>query len=232
MAASDDESVIGQKIADGIQKNRKGIFAVFGALVVILLGMLVVWGVQNYLTTQAISQVEALSRQYEALRIDIAGTEDAERQAEIKAFEESLSSFAASNKGYAGVRANAILGTMQMDKKLWEEAQSTWIRAAGNAGTSYLAPVAYYNAAVCAEEQDKNADAIDLYSKSLTFKEVFPGAARAQFAIGRLQEAQENKAAAIEAYQAVVDNWAYEYIWNSLAQSRIIVLSLKEAGSE
>ena len=55
----------------------------------------------------------------------------------------------------------------------------------------------------------------------------FPEAPHAQFAVGRLNEALNNRQGAIEAYRLVLANWPDVSIWASLARSRIIAL---EAG--
>jgi tetratricopeptide (TPR) repeat protein len=90
---------------------------------------------------------------------------------------------------------------------------------------TYLEPVAFYNGAVAAEEQGNTAQAIELYTKAASAAD-FPAASRAQFAIGRLQEAN-GKDAALEAYKSLLSKWPNDQVWANLAQSRIIALSSK-----
>ena len=55
----------------------------------------------------------------------------------------------------------------------------------------------------------------------------FPEAPHAQFSIGRLNEAINDRQGAIEAYRLVLAKWPDVSIWASLARNRIIAL---EAG--
>jgi tetratricopeptide (TPR) repeat protein len=112
-----------------------------------------------------------------------------------------------------------------MERKDWGEAEKAWTNSAKSAGKSYLAPVSLFNAAVAAEEQGNPARAISLYIESIAHESDFPGAARAQFAVGRLYESQGDNEAALEAYRVIPTKWVSETTWVNLAQSRIIVLS-------
>jgi tetratricopeptide (TPR) repeat protein len=221
-AEKNEELNAGEKIADFMQKNRKGILTGIILAVVLLVVFIAALVIRDKLTVKAISAVEELNNRYEALRLDI---NDTSRESEVNALLEELNAFAAKNSGYAGIRSSMIIAGIQADMKKWAEAEQTWIGAGEKAAKSYLAPVAYYNAAVAAEEQDKLPRAIELYTKSLNLKEDFPGAARAQFAVGRIEESQNNREAAIEAYRAVINNWPGETIWTNLAHSKIILLS-------
>jgi tetratricopeptide (TPR) repeat protein len=84
--------------------------------------------------------------------------------------------------------------------------------------------VSLFNAAAAAEEQGNLEAAIELYRQTLNYADIFPAAPRAQFAVGRLWEAQQNKEAAIEAYRGLIDKWPAETVWTGLANSRIIAL--------
>jgi tetratricopeptide (TPR) repeat protein len=221
-AEKKEELNAGEKIVDFMQKNRKGIVTGIILAAVLLVVFIAALVIGDKLTVKAVSEVEKLNGRYEALRLDI---NDTSREAEVNALLEELNAFAAKNSGYAGIRSYIIIAGIQADMKKWAEAEQTWIKAGEKAARSYLAPVAYYNAAVAAEEQDKPSRAVELYTKSLELKEDFPGAARAQFAIGRIEESQNNREAAIEAYRAVINSWPGETIWTSLAHSKIIYLS-------
>jgi tetratricopeptide (TPR) repeat protein len=94
----------------------------------------------------------------------------------------------------------------------------------GRQKKTYLSPVAFFNAGAAAEEQGKAQEAIEYYTNCLASSADFPGAPRAQFAIGRLQEGLHENAAALEAYRAVISGWPYNQVWVNLAHSRIIAL--------
>jgi hypothetical protein len=60
----------------------------------------------------------------------------------------------------------------------------------------------------------------------LEFSDIFPAAPRAQFSIGRLYETQANLVDALFAYQILVNNWPGDQVWVSLANSRILFLTV------
>jgi cytochrome c-type biogenesis protein CcmH/NrfG len=227
-------SNLSEKISvyDGInnffQKNRKAVFIFCGAVLVFLVVFIAALGVLGVLRNRAINGVEELNRRYEALRFDIAETS---KESEVTELLQELTGFAEKNSGYAGGRAWSIIGSIYADKKEWQEAEKAYARAAKAAAKTYIAPTAYFNAAAAAEEQGNTAGAIELYTKCLSLSALFPAAARAQFAIGRLKEAQDDKAAAVEAYRGVISGWPNDAVWTNLAYSRIVLLERNEETS-
>jgi tetratricopeptide (TPR) repeat protein len=204
-----------------VQKNRKAIFIFFGALLALLAVFIGAVSVLETVREKAIERVEEFNRRYEALRFDI--NEEA-KAADVAALVEELTAFAEKTSGYAGGRAWSIIGGVHADKKEWAEAEQAYAAAARTAAKTYLAAAAFFNAAAAAEEQGKNAEAVDYYTRSVAQAKVFPAAARAQFAIGRLQEALDDKSAALEAYRALIAGWPDDAVWTNLAHSRIITL--------
>jgi tetratricopeptide (TPR) repeat protein len=144
---------------------------------------------------------------------------------EVEQLLAELETFARRNFGYAAGKAWSLIAAIHGQKKDWPAAETAWAAAAKAAKKTYLSPLAFFNAGVAAEEQGKTQEAIDYYTTSLAAASDFPGAARAQFAIGRLQESLGNTGAAIEAYRAVISGWSYDQVWPSLAHSRIIALT-------
>jgi tetratricopeptide (TPR) repeat protein len=175
--------------------------------------------------SKAISELEDFNRRYEILRFDI---NDPSKEGDVNELLKDLTAFAEKKSGYAGGRAWFFIGSIRADKKEWQEAENAYTGAAKTAAKTYLEPVAYFNAAAAAEEQGNIGGAIDLYTKCLSLSVLFPAAARAQFSIGRLKEAQNDNAAALEAYRAVISGWPSDTVWTNLANSRIIVLTKDE----
>jgi tetratricopeptide (TPR) repeat protein len=221
MHSSNENTNMSEGINEFVQRNRKPIFVVVGVIVLLLLGCAGALSVLDVMRKKAISEVEDLAARYEALRFTIAEESSA---ADVEALLADLSAFAKKTSGYAGGRAWALAAGIRGDKKEWAEAESAWVSAGQTAAKTYLGPAAWFNAGAAAEEQGKNAEAVAHYTKSLSLSVVFPAAARAQFAIGRLREALDDKAAAIEAYRALVSGWPSDTVWTNLAQSRIIAL--------
>ncbi|MDR1302923.1 MAG: tetratricopeptide repeat protein [Treponema sp.] len=204
-----------------IQRNRKPI--AFGSLgiLVLLIGFIATVSIRDALHTKALGQLEDFNQRYDVLRIDL---EEPSKAADVQALVDELSHFAPRHTGYAGARGYSILGSLYADKKAWEDAEKAWTNAAKVGTKTYLAPVSLCNAAFAAEEGGNIPGAIELYRQSIAFKDIFPGAARAQFSIGRLEEAQNHQEAALEAYQGLLNTWPNDAVWTSLAQSRIIFL--------
>ncbi|MDR1024646.1 MAG: tetratricopeptide repeat protein [Treponema sp.] len=215
------ENNAGEKIIFFIHDNRRKIFISLGSVLAILVIFIGVLAIRDGLTARNISRVEDFNRRYDVLRITIAEESAAEDIAVLLA---DLSAFAPKTPGYSGSRAYALIAGIHGDRKEWAEAEQAWQAAAKKAGKSYLAPVALFNAASAAEAQGKIPEAIALYGECLAMPDSFPSAPRAQFAIGRLEEARGNREAALEAYRALRAAWPNDAIWRNLAQSRIISL--------
>jgi tetratricopeptide (TPR) repeat protein len=155
-----------------------------------------------------------------------AETEGIAQQMALFSLLDELQAFQRSNSGYAAARAYAISASIYTDQANWISAENAWLNAAKAAAKTYFAPVAYFNAAVAAEEQNNITRAIELYTKALEFSDIFPAAPRAQFSIGRLYETQANLVDALFAYQILVNNWPGDQVWVSLANSRILFLTV------
>ncbi|MDR0623278.1 MAG: tetratricopeptide repeat protein [Treponema sp.] len=212
-----------------VQKNRKRIFIFLGAVILLLAVFIAAVSIMGVLRNKAISGVEDFTRRYEVLRFDI---NEPSKEAEVETLLNDLTGFAEKNSGYAAGRAWFIIGGIRADKKEWQEAENAYTGAAKAAAKTYLAPAAYFNAAAAAEEQGNLAGAVDLYTQCVSLSALFPAAARAQFAIGRLKEAQNDKAAALEAYRGVISGWPADTAWTNLAHSRIILLERDEEISQ
>lgn len=211
-----------ERINEFTQKNRKPIFISLGAIAALLIILVAVFSLMDLFRKKAISRAEEFNRRYEELRFSINEESSAEN---VNALLAELNSFAGRSSGYSGGRAWSIIAGIYADKKEWAESEKAWTSAAKAAAKTYLAPAAYFNAGVAAEEQGKTEEAIALYTQSISHAGgAFPGAARAQFSIGRLQESLNETAAALDAYRTVISGWPGDAIWTSLAHSRIIAL--------
>jgi tetratricopeptide (TPR) repeat protein len=228
MSNESEKISINDHINNFVQKNRKAIFIFLGALVLLLVVFIAAVSIMGLIRNKAISRVEDFTRRYEVLRFDI---NEPSKEADVDALLQDLTGFAEKNSGYAAGRAWFIIGGIRADKKQWQEAESAYTGAAKAAAKTYLAPAAYFNAAAAAEEQGNLTGAVGFYTQCVSRSALFPAAARAQFAIGRLQEAQNDKAAALEAYRGVITGWPADTVWTNLAHSRIILLERDEETS-
>lgn len=147
----------------------------------------------------------------------------AEQHAEVDKLLEDISKFADKASGYTGARAWSMAGDIYAGREKWADAETAYINSAKKAGKNFLAPVSFFNAAVCAEESGKQEDAKTYWSKSLNFDD-FPLAPRAQFSLARILETEGKTEEALAAYRLLIEKYEKETEWTNLAHSRIIVL--------
>ncbi|MDR3276146.1 MAG: tetratricopeptide repeat protein [Treponema sp.] len=216
------EGSISDAINYFIRNNRKKIIIAAIVVVVIALGFIAWVLIRDALENRAIAQVEDLTVRYEALRFDINEADSAE---DVAALLTDMLDLGKGSFGYAAARAYALAAAVCADQKNWAGAENYWMLSAAKGKNMYLGPVSIYNAAVAAEEAGNIEAALEHYRDAASRAE-FPGAVRAQFAMGRLLE-QSDTAAAIEVYRQIASEWSTETVWVNLAQSRIIILSLK-----
>jgi tetratricopeptide (TPR) repeat protein len=222
---NDNESGNSDKINDFIQRNRKVIFMVLGIIIVLVIGAVVTLSVNDFFRKKAIAEVEELTARYDELRGGI--NEESPNGTEVEALLADLGAFAKGKSGFSGGAAWAAIARIHGDRKEWAQAGEAWLNAALAASKTYLGPVAYFNAAVAAEEQGKREEAVELYTKCVALPVQFPQAPHAQFSIGRLNEELEKYSEAIEAYREVMIKWPDIASWSNLARSRIIELEIK-----
>jgi tetratricopeptide (TPR) repeat protein len=227
MANGTEKVNAGERINEFVQKNRKGIVIFFGGLVVLLAGFIGALSIMAAVHNRNIAVAEEFKRRYEALLDDFGNPAFETRGSEIEALLKDMTAFAEKTSGYTGGRVWSLVGDIQAKKKDWPGAETAYAGAAKAAAKTYLAPAAYYNAGAAAEEQGNNERAIEYYTRCVAQASLFPASARAQFAIGRLWEIQENPGAALEAYRSLVTGWSAS-VWTNLAQSRILVLEAYE----
>jgi tetratricopeptide (TPR) repeat protein len=205
---------------ENFQKYRKKIIAALIGLVALTAVIAAFLGVREFIVTKNINTLEEYISRFDELR-PVAG----EPSADVDTLLDETRAFAGKSFGYAGAKAWALAADIYAEKKEWPEAENAYIESAKKGAKTYLAAVSFFNAGIAAEEQGKIETAIEHYTSCLEHPD-FPSLARAQFAVGRLQESQKNKELALEAYRAVVDNWPNETAWTSLAQSRLIALDI------
>ena len=146
-------------------------------------------------------------------------------QADVETLRGDLRAFAENARGYAGAKAWSLVGTIYAKEKKWADAENAFEQSAKKGAKTHLSGPSLFNAGVAAEEGGNVAKAIDFFTRSAGAPASLIGA-RAQFSIGRLQEAQGDKEAARLAYRKVVEDYpdSSSGTWRNLAQSRLIVL--------
>jgi tetratricopeptide (TPR) repeat protein len=215
---------IGEKLIGFIEKYRKVILVSIGVLAVSFVGLVIFISMQNVFQKKAIEEVEELGGRFDELRFLM---EDESKTSDIDSLLADLDKFVKNKGGYAGSKAWSMIALIHSSRKDWQESKDAWLSAAKTGNKTYLAPISLFNAAVAAEEQGNVGEAIELLEKSIAHTFEFPEAPRAQFAIGRLYEKQNDFPAAIEAYRTVLANWQDVPVWQHLARSRITAITIR-----
>lgn len=203
--------------AEFIRNNRRLILVVALLAAAGFAGFMGFSVVRGLLEKNAIAKVDAFSRQLSELEDPAASGGEG--------LLEEINAFAPKTFGYAAAKAYSLAGEIYAAKKNWAEAEKSWALSAKKAPGIFLAPAALSNAAAASEEQGNLEKSIEYHNLCVEYRGLNPVAARSQFSIGRIREQQNDKAAALEAYRKVVQNWPDDPNWTNLAQSRIIVLS-------
>jgi len=219
------------KISDFFQKNRKGILAAIVLIIVLLIGLIVYLAVKDNLDKKAIAAVEELNTEFEDIRYSLT---DNAYSSEVNDLLSRLETFGGNKKGYAASRAWSLAANIYTAREDWIKSEEAWSKAAVAGDKTYLGPIAYFQAAIAAEQQNKIEQAIEYFKKCTSHSFEFIDAPRAQFNIGRLYEQLGNKTLAIDAYRTLLLNYQWEYdtfnqinfIWHNLARDRIIVLEM------
>jgi len=210
-------------LAAFMRRNRKPLVAACIGLAGAAVAAAIVLAVLDRVKAGQLAELERCISRYESLAAE-AGDGAIPASADADSLLDDLLALGGRASGYAGAKALSLAGDLDMGREAWADAEAAYLRAVEKGKKLYIAPVALYNAGVAAERQD-NADlAIAHYEASLAY-DGFPGGARAQFAIGRLNEKKADTEGALAAYRNVADKWP-DTEWEGLAQSRIIALEI------
>jgi tetratricopeptide (TPR) repeat protein len=229
------------------EKNRKSFFVSGIVIAVLLIGLVATLIVRDVLQKDAIARLDILVERYNELKsnlavynisdIEIDGGADVNiavdtgASVNIAAVDDLLTdlrSLGEKSSGYPAARAWLMAANIYHDRNSFKEAQDAWLAGAAKGGSTHLAPVCLYNAAIAGEAAGDLEAALSNYQKALAFAD-FPAAAHAQFSVGRLEEARGNDDAAIAAYRALIDKWPAGTDWTNLAHSRILFLEIFSA---
>lgn len=201
--------------------NRKLIVVVFAFICVAGIGIIAFSSFKEHTAKAASEEMEMLITKWTDLRSenpdDIAAQEDV-------LIPELENQALKSGASYAGFRGYTAVGEIYFLRKDWEKALEAYQKAADALPKTYTAGVAYFNAAVCADELKRYEQALELYTLSSAAKD-FALKPRALFNIGRLEEMLNHRDKAVEAYTQLAENYP-DNSWALYGKSRIIALSI------
>jgi len=219
-----ENATFSQKVNDFLTKNR--VVLVTGLVVilcgfVIMIAFITITGKNN---EKAFISVDTVIENWETLKSSKDLSNLSVKEDDMIA---TLKSVANANKNsYAGERALNTIAEIYYSRKDWKNAQEQYLAAAKASPKGYTNGLNYFNAAVCADEQGNQEEALSLYTKTLDV-ENFPIKSRSMFNIGRIQEQLARKADAIATYGKMAEQFPDDQ-WTLLAKSRTIALQLQK----
>ena len=213
-----EEQTTSSKLAGVIEKNKKAFITVLIVIICLLAGYIVFAAINNKAKDKALQTLDEIS--YEMTK-DSSELTDAELNARIATALEKASAYTKKG-GIVGARANMFCAELAFRQEKYEDSANYWKEAAAKAKKTYIAPIAYFNLAVCYENLGNVDSALENY-KLAADNEAFVMRAHAMFNYGRLLETKGDYAAAVEEYNKLNDNFPDD-AWADLAKSRLIAL--------
>ena len=215
-----EKKSLSENLGDFILRNLRVIFVFCGVLLLGAVCAVVVISVNEKTIEKGLGKIDLISYELTNKSYDLSETEIVARQ------DKALSSLSelVGKSGIVGVRANMLSAEIYYQKKDFENARSAWLAAAQKGKNTYIAPIAFFNAASCSEELGNLDDAAAGYKSASEVKDFYE-AAHALFSLGRVQEAKEDFVAAAASYQALVDK-SPEDSWAKLAKNRLVSLKI------
>ncbi len=215
-----EKKSLSENLGDFILRNLRVIFVFCGVLLLGAVCAVVVISVNEKTIEKGLGKIDLISYELTNKSYDLSETEIAARQDKAVS---SLSELVGKS-GIVGVRANMLSAEIYYQKKDFENARSAWLAAAQKGKNTYIAPIAFFNAASCSEELGNLDDAAAGYKSASEVKDFYE-AAHALFSLGRVQEAKGDFVAAAASYQALVDK-SPEDSWAKLAKNRLVSLKI------
>lgn len=215
-----EKKSLSENLGDFILRNLRVIFVFCGVLLLGAVCAVVVISVNEKTIEKGLGKIDLISYELTNKSYDLSETEIAARQDKAVS---SLSELVGKS-GIVGVRANMLSAEIYYQKKDFENARSAWLAAAQKGKNTYIAPIAFFNAASCSEELGNLDDAAAGYKSASEVKDFYE-AAHALFSLGRVQEAKGDFVAAAASYQALVDK-SPENSWAKLAKNRLVSLKI------
>jgi tetratricopeptide (TPR) repeat protein len=195
-------------------QHRKVILSVVVAVAAAAAATGIAFAVTESVHKKGLSRVDQISA---AL---VKASEDDYEAASQTALAE-LESLAAA-KSIVGARANMLKAEILFNGKKFDEARAAWLKAADAGKKSYIAPLSWFNAAVCSEELGESDAAFEWYQKAGSEKD-WTLKTHALFNAGRVKDEAGDWDAAAKLYQELNDAHSGDS-WANIAMTRILTL--------
>jgi tetratricopeptide (TPR) repeat protein len=218
MAELKEPETASEKLAAFIERSKKVLIPLLIVLICILIGYIITSVV---LTNGKAKDLQTLDEITYTLTPKSSSLEDSEVELRRQNAIEQAAAYTMKG-GIVGARANMLCADLTFQQKKYEESAEYWKNAAEKGKKTYIAPIAYYNLAVCYEELNRSDDAAVNYKLAADNKD-FVLCSHAMFSHARVLDSQSKYEEASEAYKQLIDKFP-ENEWAYLAKSRIIAL--------
>jgi tetratricopeptide (TPR) repeat protein len=210
--ARDGSESASRRIEAFLLAHRAAILLLTGIIIIGAIGAGVFFAVSESITKNGLEQLDEIS-------LSLTGGDGyAGREETALSRLDALTA----KKGIVGARANMLLAEIHFNGKRYADSRGAWLKAAECRPASYIAPLSWYNAAVCSEELEDADEAFAYYEKAGAQKD-FALKTHALFNAGRVKDEKADYEGAGAKYQELNDNHAGDSLAN-LAMSRLITL--------
>ena len=213
-----EEQTASKKLAEFIENRKTGFIVVLVALVCLLAGYVIFASVANNNKAKGLQAIDEITYELTDKSSDLS---EGEITARINTAFEKASAYTKKG-GIVGARANMLCADLTYQQKKYAESAEFWKAAAEKSKRTYIAPLCYFNLAVCYEEVGNSEDAAAYYKLAADNND-FVMRTHAMFSYGRLLEAKGDYTTAAAAYTELNDNFSGDS-WADLAKSRLIAL--------
>ena len=213
-----EEQTASKKLAGFIEKRKTVFITILIVLVCLLIGYVIAASIANSNKEKGLQAIDEITFE---MTDKSSGISDAEVTARLNTGFEKASAYTKKG-GIVGARANMLCADITYQQGKYSESADFWKAAAEKSKRSYIAPLCYFNLAVCCEETGKTDDAATYY-KLAADNNSFVMRTHAMFSYGRLLESKGDYTGAAAAYTELNDNFSGDS-WANLAKSRIIAL--------
>ncbi len=217
-----EEVTFSQKVENFILKFKKQLLAGAGVIV----AALIIFGIVTAVQSRRLEEYTIRTEQAQQLFQEYQEADEDQRPALAEELQSELDEIIDGINDYPALRALMISGELAYQQDRLEDAKDYFLTAAEQFSSSYLAPVAYMNAAVISEELEQLEQAIEYYQRIVdSYADEFQGVSRALLNIGRLHEAQNDTDGAVRAYQQLTSDFENTE-WANLAQTRLLQIQI------
>ena len=211
-----------EKVAEILKANSKKLIALSVTLLLVLVLIGFYETISSKKAEKALLHAEQIEDVYKQWITSAEADQDTVSEELSALIAEALSDFDGS---YAALRAYYTKGLLNAEEEKWDDSIAAFLAVTEQFPSSYLAPVALFNAASIADQSGDTEKALSLYESIIEkFSDSSTDIPETLFNIGRLNEELGNADNAVVSYQRILDDYNSSS-WTNIAKSRIISIN-------